>query len=146
VRLRAAARAAEERLTAESPILRVTARFAVPFSLLVAGRIFLQGHDLPGGGFIAGVLVAAAGAMYLLAWGTRRAARIAWWRVSMAGLLIALVTGTVPLVRGAAFMDHVILHVGSFHLPTATFFDLGVMLIVIGTLMTIFVELAMERR
>ena len=39
-----------------------------------------------------------------------------------------------------------LLHLGSFHLPTATFFDLGVMLIVLGTLMTIFVELSLERR
>jgi multicomponent Na+:H+ antiporter subunit B len=43
-------------------------------------------------------------------------------------------------------MDNTILHLGSYHLPTATFFDLGVMMIVVGTLMTIFVELAMERR
>jgi multisubunit Na+/H+ antiporter MnhB subunit len=133
-------------MTAESPILRVIARYALPLSALVAARIFFQGHDLPGGGFIAGVLLAAAGAIYLLAFGTGRAARFPWWRVSILGLLVSLLTGTVPLLRGHAFMDNTILHVGSFHLPSATFFDLGVLLIVLGTLMTIFVELALERR
>jgi multisubunit Na+/H+ antiporter MnhB subunit len=133
-------------VTRQSPILRVIARFAVPLSLLVAARIFLQGHDQPGGGFIAGVLLAAGGAMYMIAFGTRRAARVSWWRIGVVGLLVSVLTGTVPLLRGEAFMDNTILHLGSYHLPTATFFDLGVMLIVLGTLMTIFVELSMERR
>jgi multisubunit Na+/H+ antiporter MnhB subunit len=129
-----------------SPILRVIARFSIPLTLLVSIRIFWQGHDNPGGGFVAGVLVATAGVMYLLAFGTRRAATIRWWRIAVAGLLVSLLTGTVPLVRGEAYMDHRILHLGPVHLPTATFFDLGVLLIVAGTLMTIFVELALERR
>lgn len=129
-----------------SPIIRVIARYAVPLSLLVAVRIFFQGHDLPGGGFIAGVLLAAAGAMYMLAFGLERAARVAWWRVAVAGLLVSVTTGAVPFARGLAYMDNTTLDLGGFHLPSATFFDLGVMLIVVGTLMTIFVELALERR
>jgi multisubunit Na+/H+ antiporter MnhB subunit len=133
-------------MTPESPILRVIARFAVPLSLLVSVRIFLQGHDEPGGGFIAGVLAAAAGAMYMLAFGVRRVAHVGWWRLSVAGLLVSLATGTAPLLRGRAYMDHTILDLGPVHLPTAVFFDLGVMLIVVGTLMTIFIELSLERR
>lgn len=132
-------------MTESSPILRTIARYAVPLTLVVATRIFFQGHDLPGGGFIAGVLLAAAGAMYMLAFGAERLARVAWWRLSILGLLVAIVTGTVPLLRGRAYVDNVILHVGDVHLPSATFFDLGVLLIVVGTLMTIFVELAQER-
>ena len=133
-------------MTRQSPIVRVIARFAVPLSLLVAVRIFLQGHDEPGGGFIAGVLLAAAGAMFMIAFGTQRVARVPWWRIGVVGLLVSVLTGTVPLGRGEAYMDNTILHLGAYHLPTATFFDLGVMLVVLGTLMTIFVELSMERR
>lgn len=133
-------------MTRQSPIIRVIARFAVPLTLLIAVRIFLQGHDEPGGGFIAGVLLAAAGAMYMLAFGTRRAARVPWWRIGVVGLLLSVLTGTVPLAYGRAYMDNTILHLGSYHLPTATFFDLGVLLIVLGTLMTIFIELSLERR
>lgn len=133
----------------ESPILRTVARIAVPLTVLLSLRIFEQGHDLPGGGFIAGVIAAAAGAMYLLAFGLERAARVRWWRLSVLGLLCALASGTVPLLQGSAFMDHVILDFalpwgGHAHLPSATFFDLGVYLIVLGTLMTLFVELGLE--
>lgn len=133
-------------MTGQSPILRVIAAFSVPVSGLVAARIFLQGHDLPGGGFIAGVLLAAAGAMFMMAFGTRRARRVPWWRIAVVGLAISVLNGTVPVLSGEAYMDNVILHLGSYHLPTATFFDLGVMLIVVGTLMTIFVELSEEKR
>jgi len=133
-------------MTRDSPILHTIARFALPFSALVAARIFFQGHDLPGGGFIAGVLLAAAGAIYMLAFGTAGVRRVPWWRVAVGGLGISLLNGTVPLLQGRAFMDNRILHVGAYHLPTATFFDFGVMLIVLGVLMTIFVELSEERR
>jgi hypothetical protein len=64
--------------------------------------------------------------------------------VSVSGLGISLLTGIVRCCDATA--NNTILHFGTFHLPTATFFDLGVMLIVLGTLMTIFVELAKERR
>lgn len=136
-------------MTLGSPILRTVARIAVPATVVASVAIFLQGHNLPGGGFIAGVLAAAAGAMHLLAFGLERAAKVRWWRISVTGLLISLMTGTVPLLTGKAFMDHTILHfhlplLGETHLPTATFFDLGVYLIVLGTLMTVFVELGLE--
>jgi multisubunit Na+/H+ antiporter MnhB subunit len=133
----------------ESPILRTVTRFAVPLTLLVSLVIFNQGHDLPGGGFIAGVLAASAGAMYLLAFGMASARRVPWWRISIVGLLCSVTSGLVPFLRGYTFMDHTILEfhaplLGHVHLPSATFFDLGVYLIVVGTLMTVFVELGQE--
>ncbi|MEX0777637.1 MAG: MnhB domain-containing protein [Phycisphaeraceae bacterium] len=135
----------------QSPVLHTVARIAVPLTLAVSVVIFFQGHNLPGGGFIAGVLAAAAGAMYLLAFGAAKAAKFRWWKLSVLGLLVSLITGTVPLLQGKAFMDHTIalewdttLPLLGHELPTAAFFDLGVYLIVLGTLMTIFVELALE--
>ena len=131
------------------PILRTVARVAVPLTFWVSFVIFLQGHNMPGGGFVAGVMAGAAGAMYLLAFGTARAARVPWWKVSVLGLLISVTTGTIPLLLGRPYMQHSIWHfelpvVQRYELPTATFFDLGVYLIVLGTLMTVFVELAQE--
>ncbi len=133
------------------PILRTVARLAVPLTVWVSVVIFMQGHNLPGGGFIAGVMAAAAGAMYLLAFGPDRAARIRWWKVSVFGLLTSVATGTVPFLMGRPYMQDAIWHfdlpiIGPYELPTASFFDLGVYLIVLGTLMTIFVELALEGR
>jgi len=133
-------------MSEHSPILRFIARYAIPLSVLVAIKIFLQGHDEPGGGFIAGVLLVAAGGMYMMAFGMRRVVGFRWWRLAVVGLLISVLTGTVPMLFGRAFMDHTVWHLGSFHLPTATFFDLGVTLVVLGTLMTVFIELGSERR
>lgn len=131
------------------PILRTVSRFAVPLTVWVSLVIFMQGHNLPGGGFIAGVMAAAAGAMYLLAFGPAGATRYRWWKVSVFGLLVSVTTGTVPFLMGRPYMQHAIWHfdlpvIGPYELPTATFFDLGVYLIVLGTIMTIFVELAQE--
>ena len=133
------------------PILRMVARFAVPLTVWVSIVIFMQGHNLPGGGFIAGVMAGAAGAMYLLAFGPAKPNRYRWWKVSVCGLFISVMTGTVPFLLGRPYMQHAIWHfdlpvIGLYELPTATFFDLGVYLIVLGTLMTIFVELAQEER
>ncbi len=130
-------------------ILRTVARFAIPLTVWVSIVIFMQGHNMPGGGFIAGVMAGAAGAMYLLAFGTTRAARFPWWKISILGLMVSVVTGTVPFLLGRPYMQHAIWHfdlpaIGLYELPSATFFDLGVYLIVLGTLMTIFVELAQE--
>jgi multisubunit Na+/H+ antiporter MnhB subunit len=135
----------------DSPVLRTVARFAVPITVLLSLLIFEQGHNFPGGGFIAGVIAASAGAMYLLAFGVERAARFPWWRLSVVGLLCALATGIVPMLMGDTFMDHGVLDfalplLGHVHLPSATFFDLGVYLIVLGTLMTVFVELGIEEQ
>jgi len=133
------------------PILHTVARFAVPLTAWVSFVIFMQGHNLPGGGFVAGVMAGAAGAMYLLAFGTAKAARYRWWKVSVTGLLISVTTGTVPFLMGRPYMQHAIWHfplpvIGEYELPTATFFDLAVYLIVLGTIMTIFVELAQEEQ
>jgi multisubunit Na+/H+ antiporter MnhB subunit len=129
-----------------SPILHIVCQYSVPLTVLVALRVFWQGHDLPGGGFIAGVLLAAAGAMALLAYGTEWADSRPWWKLSIVGLSISIANGIVPFLSGKAFMDNSFFDVGPLHLPTAVFFDFGVMLIVTGTLMTIFVELAKEHR
>ncbi len=133
----------------DSPILRTAARFAVPLTAWVSIVIFMQGHNLPGGGFIAGVMGAAAGAMTMLAFGLGAAVRVPWWKVSVLGLLASVGTGMVPFVLGRSYMDHEILHfhlpmIGLYELPTATFFDLGVYMIVLGTIMTMFVELGQE--
>lgn len=131
----------------QSPVLRTVARWAVPLTALVSLVIFFQGHNKPGGGFIAGVLVAVAGAIHLLAFGVEKASKFAWWKLSMVGLLIAVGTGVVLMFtsESGTFMDHSIINLPfRIHLPTATFFDVGVYLIVLGTLMTIFVELGRE--
>lgn len=134
-----------------NPILRTVARFALPLTIWVSIVIFMQGHNLPGGGFVAGVMVAAAGAVYLIGFGIDKVQNFPWWRVSVMGLICSVTTGAVPFFLGNPYMQHTIWYfdlpiIGWYELPTATFFDLGVYLIVLGTLMTIFIELAKEGR
>ena len=131
------------------PILRVIARFAVP--LIAAGRgraSSCRATTSP-----------AAASSPACCWprparctcspsalGARRARSLVA-AVGRRACWSPCSTGTVPLLRGEAYMDNKIL---APRLATtcrrATFFDLGVMLIVLGTLMTIFVELGLERR
>ncbi|MFB6129104.1 MAG: MnhB domain-containing protein, partial [Halorhabdus sp.] len=50
-------------------IARTIARIVVPIILLVAIALFLQGHNRPGGGFIAGVLTASGFALVYIIYG-----------------------------------------------------------------------------
>jgi multicomponent Na+:H+ antiporter subunit B len=50
-------------------ILRTATRLVIPIVIVVSIALFLQGHNAPGGGFIAGVLSAAGLALIYIAYG-----------------------------------------------------------------------------
>ena len=96
---------------------------------------FLRGHNLPGGGFIAGLITAAALSLQYVACGIR------WAHVRMltqfrplvgAGLLIAGTTGVGSLIFGKPFLTLVVWAflnyrlLVSLNLPPRSLFDLGV--------------------
>ncbi|HEV7371470.1 monovalent cation/H+ antiporter subunit A [Arenibaculum sp.] len=126
------------------PLLLVVAtRVILPLALTVGVYIFLRGHNLPGGGFIAGLIVAIALIMQYLAsgyaWAAARARLDAHTMIG-AGVLVAGLTGAGAFVFGAPFLSssydyfHLPL-VGEFELATAMAFDLGVFLTVVGTVL-----------
>ena len=83
-----------------SPIFRTAARLLMPLLLLFAVFLLLRGHNEPGGGFVGGLVAAAAFALYVIAYGVERARRALLVKpltLLGAGLLIALVSG-VPAV------------------------------------------------
>jgi multicomponent K+:H+ antiporter subunit A len=112
--------------------------------------LLLRGHNLPGGGFVAGVTLAIGVILQYMADGTRRteqrlAIRPPRW--IGAGLLLAIATGMGSLAAGFPFLtSHTAkLHlplVGELHLPTAFFFDTGVFLLVVGAIGLILIALA----
>ncbi|WP_127108709.1 monovalent cation/H+ antiporter subunit A [Pararhodobacter zhoushanensis] len=126
------------------PLMMVVAtRVALPISLVVGIYIFLRGHNEPGGGFIAGLVVAIALLMQYMASGfawTQERQKVAYHGVIATGVLIAVVTGLVSMVLGWNFLTSSSVYVeiwplDKIHLASAAAFDLGVFLTVVGAVM-----------
>jgi multicomponent K+:H+ antiporter subunit A len=130
-------------------ILRTFTRLMMPLMIMVAVYIFLRGHNLPGGGFIAGLIASVALiVMYLsngIEWTQKRLA-VDMHLVIGFGLLIATATGLVAMGFGYPFLTSAFSHihwpiVGEFELASAIAFDLGVFLVVVGATVMSLVQL-----
>jgi multicomponent K+:H+ antiporter subunit A len=126
-------------------VLAVIARTMLPLALLVAVYLFLRGHNLPGGGFIAALVAGTALILQYLSDGSAMAQARTGWRYRTLigiGILIAALTGTGSLVLGYPFLTSSFTYVslpviGTFELATAMLFDLGVFVTVLATVMLI---------
>ena len=132
-------------------ILSTFARVLLPLALLVSVFILLRGHNLPGGGFIAGLVTAVAMIMQYLANG------VTWTQsrlpanthpVIAAGLGIAVATGLASWLFGHPFLTSTVGHfhlplIGELHLASAMAFDLGVYLVVVGATLLILINLGL---
>ena len=90
-----------------SPIFRTAARLLMPLLLLFSVFLLLRGHNEPGGGFVGGLVAAAAFALYAIAFGVQRARQALLVRpltLLGAGLLIALLSGLPAVLRGQPFL------------------------------------------
>ncbi|MGY9045916.1 MAG: monovalent cation/H+ antiporter subunit A [Rhodobacterales bacterium] len=121
----------------------VLTRVMMPVVLMVGVYIFLRGHNLPGGGFIAGLVVAIAVVMQYMAsgynWATERQ-RYPYHGIIGTGVLIAGLTGIGSWRSGTEFLTSAfgyfrIPPMEEFELATAALFDLGVFLAVLGAVM-----------
>ncbi|WP_298677956.1 monovalent cation/H+ antiporter subunit A [uncultured Lentibacter sp.] len=121
----------------------VLTRGIMPLVLLVGFYIFLRGHNEPGGGFIAGLIVAIAVVMQYMAsgfsWATARL-RYPYHGIIGTGVLIAGLTGLGAWFFGKPFLTSDFTYVRippfeKFELATAALFDLGVFLAVVGAVM-----------
>ena len=141
-------------------ITRTVTRIVFPLILLTAIALLFQGHNLPGGGFIAGVLTAAAFALVYIVYGleflqedlldrtgddTASGPAIVadYLLVFAAGLALAAGGGVVSVLLGRPFLSQAVVFLYDlplFHeleLASAFVFDLGVYLVVVGALLTI---------
>ena len=128
----------------------VAARLLLPLATMIGLFIFLRGHNLPGGGFIAGLVVSIAMLMQYMAsgfeWADQRR-RIDEHMLIGFGVTIAALTGLGSLFFGAplftsAFGYVTLPLVGTFELTTAMLFDVGVAMTVIGAVMLALAELS----
>ncbi|CAN2254935.1 MULTISPECIES: Na(+)/H(+) antiporter subunit B [Bacillus] len=126
-------------------ILQTVTKLVSFIILLFSFYLFFSGHNAPGGGFVGGLITSASIVLLLLAYDLKTVRAILpvnFIYVAGAGLLLAVLTGAGSFVFGAPFLSHTF---GHFHLPifgdtelaTATIFDLGVYLVVVGITMTI---------
>jgi multicomponent K+:H+ antiporter subunit A len=133
------------------PMMMVVAtRVMMPLALMVAAYIFFRGHNLPGGGFIAGLIAAIALLMQYMASGVSWAAerqRMFYHGTIGSGVLIAAATGLGSWFSGMPFLTSAYGYVDwpplqEFEWATASLFDLGVFLAVVGAVLLALESLA----
>ncbi len=121
-------------------LLELLARLLLPLALLLAIYLFLRGHNLPGGGFVAGLVLAVALIIQYVAAGSEWVDRhlpLDHVRWIAAGLLAAGLTGVGSAWFGHPFLTSSFVHpvlplIGEVPIASAMFFDLGVFLTVVG--------------
>ncbi len=128
----------------------VLVRLLLPVAAVFAFHLFMRGHNEPGGGFVAGLVVAIAFLAQYMVSGTRWVEdrmRLQPPRWIAAGLLVALATGLGALWFGHPFLTTHTAHVtwplvGEVHLPSAALFDLGVFVVVVGATLLLLTAIA----
>jgi multicomponent Na+:H+ antiporter subunit B len=135
-----------------SLILQTAARGLVSLMLLFSIFLLLRGHDEPGGGFIGGLVAAAAFILYAVAFDVSSARRMIGIRpqtMIAIGLLMAAGSGILSLLAGEPYLTHLwydmdLPLLGEFYLGSFLLFDVGVFLCVIGVTVLVILTLAEE--
>lgn len=142
-----------------STILRTANGIIFPLTLLFAFYMTLKGHNVPGGGFIGGLIASVALVLYRMSHGREAMARLmpVHPRIVIAiGVAIATATGVFPMIYGPisgegtlpmlrSYAPYVNFGIGEdVHLPSALWFDIGVLLVVIGVSVGMIVRLGEE--
>jgi multicomponent K+:H+ antiporter subunit A len=131
-------------------MLQLASRLVLPFAVLISVYLLLRGHNLPGGGFIAGLVLALAILLMHVAhghaWVDERmphdATPWAGW-----GLLVATATGIAAWWFGSPFLTSTYDYpwlpgVGGVPLASASMFDLGVYLVVTGATLVMLLSIS----
>lgn len=132
----------------DSYILRAATRLLVGLMLVFAVYLLFRGHNAPGGGFSAALVAGTGFALFAITEGpaaVRRALRIdprswiAW------GLMLAMGSGLVAVATGRPYLT------GLWWTPdrldglpavgTPLLFDMGVFMVVLGTILTLVLKL-----
>ena len=129
-----------------SLILDTTVRLVFDGAVVLSIYLLFAGHNQPGGGFVGGLVAAAAIALRYLAGGNdevRSTLRVQPWTTLSLGLALAVVTALVPVAFGHPPLDHQAVEwqielLGKVKATSATVFDTGVYLIVVGLVLMIF--------
>ena len=129
---------------------RVIMEWLFPIILVFAIYLWIRGHDMPGGGFAAGITLSIALIVQYMAAGTRQGeARLRVQPVQWIGygMLLAVLTGVGPWLFERPFLtsyfDYLDLPVlGRIPVASALLFDLAVFLVVVGATALVLIVLA----
>jgi multisubunit Na+/H+ antiporter MnhB subunit len=136
------------RETVQSYILQVATRLLVGLILVFSVYLFFRGHNAPGGGFSAALVASTAFSLFAISEGpqaVRQALQvdprvlIAW------GLLLSISSGLLAVISGQPYMTGLWwtpeTFDGALTVGTPLFFDIGVFLVVLGTILTLVLKL-----
>ncbi len=134
---------------AHPPILVMISQSLLPLALLVSAFIFIRGHNMPGGGFIAGLVTSVALIQQYIAHGVdwiKPRLKVNYQNLIAWGVLLAALTGIGSWFFGRPFLtswfDYFdIPGIGKVELASAIIFDLGVYLTVVGATLLILANL-----
>ncbi|MCC2600957.1 monovalent cation/H+ antiporter subunit A [Sphingopyxis yananensis] len=129
---------------------RIIMQWMFPIIITLALYLLIRGHDLPGGGFAAGITASIAILLLYMAGGTRwvearlNVQPIRW--ISL-GLLSAALTGVGAIVAGFPFLTTYFNYltvpiIGDIPIASALIFDIGVFAVVVGTTVLMLIAIA----
>ncbi|MCX7620979.1 MAG: hypothetical protein N2037_09080 [Acidimicrobiales bacterium] len=129
-----------------SLILDTTVRLVFDAALVLSLYLLFAGHNRPGGGFVGGLVASGALALRYLAGGLDdlfRTIPVRPWLLLAGGLALVVATALRPMFGGGAALDQQAFEwalpvLGTAKFTTATIFDAGVYLIVVGLVLMIF--------
>lgn len=132
-------------------VLSIASRYLLPLLVVFAVFLLLRGHEEPGGGFAAALVLASALGFIGLSDGAE-----ALWALAPAprswiaiGVAVAMVTSHLPLLCGRPLFEGMWLPfelevLGGFELGTPILFDVAVFLVATGAALEIFLSLLGE--
>lgn len=134
-------------------ILQTVTKVAIVVIFTFGAHVFFSGHHNPGGGFIGGLIFASGLTLLLLSFDLesfRRNLPIDFKIVAALGVLIAVTTGIVGMLFNQPFLTQTFGYIylplfGEIEFASAVIFDVGVALAVIGTAMTIIINIGKDQ-
>jgi multicomponent Na+:H+ antiporter subunit B len=135
-----------------SVIFRTITPLIVVLTLMFSAYVTLRGHNEPGGGFIGGLVAASAIAILGIAFGpaaARRALRYDPLAIAGGGLTLSACSGLVSIFIQEPFLTSLWfdLDLGEtvVSLSTPMIFDIGVYLVVLGTVSAVVLALESDQ-
>lgn len=137
-----------------SLIFKSITKMVTPILMIFSLYLLLRGHQMPGGGFIAGLMTSAGWVLVYLAYGCacfdwRHRSRF-FYTLFAGGLGLSFLTGIAGLLFGGHFLKSGVSHVEmpliheSWEFASAGIFDIGVYLVVCGVCVSIMTLLGEE--